>query len=66
MDDSTAHPEESAVRIRRLIAAAAIVAAVAGASAGPIAADADAHSAPCPTWTCTSNHNEVMATTAVR
>jgi hypothetical protein len=64
MDDSTAHPEESAVRIRRLIAAAAIVAAVAGASAGPIAADADAVN--CPPWTCTSNHNEVMATTAVR
>jgi hypothetical protein len=50
--------------MRRLIAAAAIVAAVAGASAGPIAADADASR--CPNWTCSSNHNEVMATAAVR
>jgi hypothetical protein len=64
MDSSTVPLKEQAGQVRRLIAAAAIVAAVAGASAGPIAADADA-STRCPPSACTSNHNEVMATTAV-
>jgi hypothetical protein len=64
MDNSAVPLKGQAVQIRRLIAAAAIVAAVAGASAGPIAADA--HAVNCPDWACSSNHNEVMATTLAR
>jgi hypothetical protein len=66
MDNSTAQPKQPAGSGRRLIAAAAIVAAVTGASAGPVAADAHAIGTPCPPWMCSSNHNEVMATTAMR
>jgi hypothetical protein len=64
MDNSTADLKAPAVQFRRLIVAAAIAAAVAGASVGPIAADAAASN--CPDWACSSNHNEVLVTTAVR